>query len=175
MSRRLFLASFAREADVLRAVRSVRGLGCRVVDVYTPYPVHGMEEAMGLPPSRLPVLCFGLGALGAASSFALQSWVMTSDWPLRIGGKPFFAWPSFVPITFELMVLFAGLGTVAALLLLRGLLPWRRPSLSLPGATDDRFVLAVDREDALFDAAALSTLCRDCGALDIDERAEAAS
>ncbi|HAZ07255.1 MAG TPA: DUF3341 domain-containing protein [Elusimicrobia bacterium] len=175
MNRRLFLASFAREADVIRAVRGIRGMGCRVVDVYTPYPVHGLDEAMGLTPSRLPVVCFGLGALGAVSAFFFQSWVATIDWPLHIGGKPLFAWPSFIPITFELMVLFAGVGTVGALLVSRGLLPWKTPLLPLPGATDDRFVVAVDREDALFDAEAITELCRGCGVLEIDARAEAAS
>ena len=172
MSRRLLAASFRREDEVLSAVRRMRKAGYSLVDVYAPYPVHGLDEALGLEASKLPILCFLLGSSGALFAFLFQAWVSTVDWPLRIGGKPFYAWPSFIPIAFEVTVLCAGLGTVAALLLYRRLFPWKRPAILLPGATDDRFVVAVDRETAGFDGAELAKLCRECGAVEINARVE---
>ena len=96
MSRRLLAASFRREDDVLAAVRRMKKAGYTVVDVYAPYPAHGLDKAMGLEPSKLPILCFILGSSGALFAFLFQAWVSTIDWPLRIGGKPFYA--AFIPI-----------------------------------------------------------------------------
>lgn len=175
MSRKVFLASFSNDHDVLRAVQDIRRAGYTVLDVHCPYPVHGLDEAMGLAPSKLPVVCFLLGTGGALFAFLFQTWVSTVDWPVRIGGKPFYAWPSFIPIAFELTVLCAGIGTVAALLLTRGLFPWKGDSPALPRVTDDRFTVVVDRGAAGFDPAHLDALCSRRGAVECDGRAEAAS
>lgn len=169
MSRRVWFASFEREENLLRAVREMRRRGYHVLDVFTPYPVHGLDEAMGLAPSRLPVACLAFGLTGALAAFLFQSWVSIKDWPTVIGGKPFWAWPSFIPITFEVTVLFAGLGSVASLLVLRGLFPGRRPRFEVKRATDDRFVVAVERADASFDEEAFAALCLSCGATDREE------
>lgn len=164
------LASFADEGAVLRAARRLREAGYRVVDAHVPYPVHGLDAELGIPPSRLPRLCFALGASGAAFAFLFQTWVSTIDWPVRIGGKPFYAWPSFIPIAFEVTVLFAGVGTVAALLLSRGLLPWRVAAADLSGTSDARFVLVVEEGTPGFDREALARLCRECGGTRVDAR-----
>lgn len=172
---RVVLASFANDADVLRAALRLKTDGYRVLDAHVPYPVHGLDRALELPPSRLPVLCFFLGAAGAVFAFAFQTWVSTIDWPVRIGGKPFYAWPSFIPIAFELTVLVAGLGTVAALLLSRGLTPWRRALPDLAGTSDARFVLVVEEGTAGYDRGELAELCRACGAVRLDARGEGGS
>jgi hypothetical protein len=172
MSRRVYFASFGREEDVVKAAREMRLRGYRLLDVFTPYPVHGLDEAMGLKASRLPIACFIFGLTGALAAFLFQSWVSASDWPMVIGGKPFWVWPSFIPVTFELTVLFAGLGSVASLFFLRKLFPWRKPRFEMKRATDDRFVAAVERADASFDEAAFDALCLSCGALDVEEREE---
>ncbi|MBI4376948.1 MAG: DUF3341 domain-containing protein [Elusimicrobia bacterium] len=169
---RAVLISFANEQDALRAALRLKSGGYRVLDAHVPYPVHGLDRALGLPPSRLPVLCFFLGTAGAFSAFFFQTWVSTIDWPVRIGGKPFYAWPSFIPIAFELTVLVAGLGTVGALLLSRGLLPWRQARADLAGTSDARFVLVVQEDTPGYDRHELWGLCRDCGALRLDAREE---
>lgn len=164
-----FWAAFSDEHDALRAALRLRHAGCRVLDVYGPYPIHGIEKALGLAPSRLPAVCAGLGAFGAVFAFAFQTWVSTVDWPVRIGGKPFYAWPSFLPIAFELMVLLAGVGTVLALLVTRRLLPWRTDPPAFSRVTDDRFVVAVDRRAPGFDPEESARLCRRCGAVELSD------
>lgn len=166
---RVVLASFSNEGDVLRAAVRLKTDGYRVLDAHVPYPVHGLDHALDLPPSRLPVLCFFLGAGGAVFAFAFQTWVSTIDWPVRIGGKPFYAWPSFIPIAFELTVLVAGLGTVAALLLSRGLLPWSKADPALEGTADARFVIVVEEGTPGYDRKELAALCQAYGAVGVAE------
>jgi hypothetical protein len=134
------IAVFDNETDLLAATRATRDAGCEIVDVFTPYAVHGLDEAMGLRPSRLGWVCFLAGAAGAALALWAQYWTSAVDWPLNVGGKPFNSLPAFVPVIFELCVLFAALGVVLALLVRCGLRPGRRAVVP-PGVTDDRFVL----------------------------------
>src|SRR6516165_10545835 len=138
--RRVLVGDFARAEYLLGAARAAREHGLRIADAYTPYPVHGLAGAMGLRPSRLPWLCFGLAVVGATSKLAFQFWAMAVDWPVNVGGKPWNSFPAYVPVTFEVMVLLAGLGVVLAFLLRCGLLPGRRATPVFPGVTDDTFV-----------------------------------
>jgi len=135
------IAVFADERDLIAATRAVRERGCEVVDVYTPYAVHGLDAAMGLRPSRLSWVCFLCGALGAGLALWFQFWTSAVDWPLNVGGKPFNSLPAFVPVIFEVCVLFAGLGVVAALFVRCRLWPGRRARVPDVRATNDRFVL----------------------------------
>jgi hypothetical protein len=165
---RLFVATFAEESDVLEATREARAAGFRVQDVYTPYPVHGMDEAMGLRPSRLTFACFALGLAGAGFALWLQEWTSGIDWPLNVGGKPLSSLPAFIPVAFEMTVLLAGLGTVAALFARARLVPRPRPRFLLPGVTRDRFALALEATGATFDAEAARALAERHGALAVD-------
>jgi len=143
VSRRLLVLAFEREGDLLRAVGHARAVGHEIVEVYAPYPVHGLPEAQGLAPSRLPWVCLAGGLLGLAGGLALQAWTSAVDWPLNVGGKPFLSWPAFVPVAFELVILFAGLLTVAAFLHRERLWPGKRLAVPLPRTTDDRFALVL--------------------------------
>ncbi len=174
MSRRLFLATFEREGDALGATRAARDFGFRIVDVYTPYPVHGMEEAMALAPSKLPWVCFALGALGASLKVWFEYWTTWIDWPLNVGGKPWDSLPAFVPVTFEVMVLLAGVSTVIAFLIVCRLFPGRKPVLPAPRVTDDHFLLVLEETDAAFDARKVTRLFREFNALSVEERVEEA-
>jgi hypothetical protein len=148
---KLFVAWFEEEEHILDATKAARAAGCTIHDVYTPYAVHGLDEAMGLRPSRLTWACFGFGATGLTLALLFQSWTSAVDWPLNVGGKPAASIPAFVPVAFELTVLLAALGTVAALFLRAGL----RPRLATPDVlsrvTDDRFALALRTEDTSYD------------------------
>jgi len=158
--RPLFLGVFAHEADVVAAAREARVAGYRIHDAFTPYAVHGLAEAMDLRPTRLPLVCFACAVTGLAAAGYGQYWMSAVDWPLNVGGKPFNSLPAFLPAMFEVMVLLAGLGTVAALLLRSGLLPGREAWLAHERATDDRFVLAVEADAAGFDPRNLAELWR---------------
>ncbi|MFN8010913.1 MAG: quinol:electron acceptor oxidoreductase subunit ActD [Holophagaceae bacterium] len=137
----LLRSDFADPEELLKAVRKLRSLGVPVLETYTPFPIHGMDEALSERPSRLPWVTGLLGLLGCSGAVALQVWTSVVDYPLVIGGKPLASIPAFLPVMFESTVLIAGLGTVATLFALTKL----RPRLTIPdlhlGANDDRFIL----------------------------------
>jgi len=172
MSRRLFVAYFKGEQDILGATRAARSAGHEILDVYTPYAVHGLDKAMGLKPSRLPWVCLVFGLLGATAKLWFQIWTSAFNWPVNIGGKPLASIPAFVPVTFEITVLFAGLGTVGAFLLVSRLRPGRKPPVSYDRATNDRFVLVLVEGDASFDLQKTIELCKEHGCLNVEERLE---
>ena len=111
--------------------------------MFGPFAAHGVAHALGLRPTRLPWVCFLLGLSGAVTMGAFQYWATAVSWPINVGGKPWNSWPAFVPVTFEMMVLCAGVGTVAAFIWAAGLRPGRRPMLADPRVTDDRFALVI--------------------------------
>jgi hypothetical protein len=172
MSRRVLLGIFAREEDVLEATRATRTNGLKILDVYAPYAVHGLDVAMGLRRSRLPWVCFLAAAVGAALKLWFEFWTTMVDWPVNVGGKPWNSLPAFVPVTFEVMVLSAGVTTVLAFLLISRLWPGKRAVIPAPGATDDRFVLAVEETDAAFDPARVRALFERFNAVSVEERVE---
>ena len=138
---------FDDEVPLLRAVKKLRESNVIIADVLSPFPVHGIDEALSMKRTRIPVGGFIFGALGALLAFGFQAWVFTVSYPLIIGGKPYFAAPSFIPITFELTVLFSGLSMAAALLIRSRLKPDIRFVSIEKRITDDRFVILVEATD----------------------------
>jgi hypothetical protein len=167
---RFVVASFGRAEDLLQAARAVRSSGWRVRDACTPYAVHGLAEALGLKRSRLPLACLVFGLCGVALALGFQYWAYGWDWPLNVGGRPWNALPAFVPVTFEMMVLFAGLGLVLTWLIVCRLYPGKTPVPLVPQASDDRFALVVEEAGGPADPAALRQLLGDCRAVSIEER-----
>jgi hypothetical protein len=155
VSRPTIYAPFDNEDDLLAAVREARSRGVPIADVYTPCPVHGLSEAMGLPPSRLSWVTFISGVAGVVGITAFIYWTTAITWPLNIGGKPWNSLPAFMPPIFETMVLAAALTTVAAFFVVARMIPGREPSPFVEGATDDRFVLALEAGGDLASAAAV--------------------
>jgi hypothetical protein len=174
MSRRIVLGVFEGEAELLAATQQARQAGLTIVDAFTPYPVHGLDRAMGLRASRLPWLCFVAALVGAALKLWFEFWTMTVDWPVNVGGKPWNSLPAFVPVTFEVMVLAAGLSTVFAFFLLSRLRPGRRPIQVHDRVTDDRFVLVLEETNAQFDLPSIRRMLQQQGALEVEERLEEA-
>lgn len=172
MSRRVLLGVFEDEHDILGATNAAREKGLKIVDVYAPYAVHGLDKAMGLQPSRLPVVCLVLGLLGAAFKVWFEFWTTASAWPINVGGKPWDSLPAFVPVTFEVMVLFAGVSTVIAFLFVCRLIPGRKAVLPDRGVTDNRFVLVLEETDAAFDVPKVRQLLTGFNALRTEERVE---
>lgn len=170
MSRRILLAAFREEDDLLSAVRAVRSRGATIVDVYSPYAIHGLDDALGWRPSRLTWACGLCGAAGALFMLWFQFWTSAADWPLNIGGKPFNSLPAFVPVIFEAMVLCGAVGTVLAFFAVARLRPGKRAELIRPQVTDDRFALLIEQTDATFDAPQMSALLEAHLAEQIEER-----
>lgn len=153
MSERVFVAWFDDEHEVLDATRDAREAGFSIHDVYTPFAVHGMDEAMGLRPSRLTWVCFLAGVVGLSSGLGLEYYASAVSWPINVGGKPFNSFPAFIPVAFEVTVLFAALFTVAALFVRLRLRPHLDAGDVLARVTDDRFALCLRVADQRFSEA----------------------
>lgn len=167
MRQRLFIAWFDDEHAVLEATAEARRAGLAIHDVYTPYAVHGMDEAMGLRRSRLTWVCFLAGAAGLAFGLWFQYWTSVKSWPMNVGGKPFNSLPAFIPVTFELTVLSAALVTVAALFIRTRLVPRATPGDVLARVTDDRFALALVTADSRWSEVKAQNICSHHGAVEI--------
>jgi hypothetical protein len=166
-SRHFLVATFANEDALRDAARELRNRGLRIHDVYTPYPVHGMDELMGLGHSRLPIVTLVGGLAGGAAAVAMQFYMAVFDWPLNVGGKPPNSTLAFVPITFELTVLGAGLVTAAAFLARSRLAPGARAGQFADGTTEDVFALVLRVRDATFDAHEVRHLLLESGAAEV--------
>lgn len=170
MSQFQLLGIFDNESSLVGAIHAARERRLRIVEVYAPYAVHGLDRVLGLKRSRLSWVCLIAGALGAVLKLWFEIWTAAIDWPVDVGGKPWNSLPAFVPITFEVMVLFAGLGTVGAFLLVSRLWPGKQPKLIAPGVTDDRFALLIEETDAAFDVGQVRNLLKRNGAVEVIER-----
>ncbi len=168
MNRRLH-AVFQREEEIIAVTQSCRDRGYEIIDVHAPYPVHGLERAMGLKPSRIPFACLAFAILGAGLMFWFQVWASAVDWPANIGGKPLNSAPAFVPVTFETAVLLAGIGTIFVLLARSRLFPGKRPAMSDQRLTDDHFLLAIRQTDADIHPDMAKELFRQHGAIEVHE------
>lgn len=156
--------------ELLRAAAKVRDAGYKRWDCHTPYPVHGLDRAMGLERSPLGVLCLASGFVGAGLAMWLQWWTSAVDYPVRIGGKPLFSWPAFVPITFELFVLFASLATFGGMIALCRLGRWHSPlhdSGIMEEVTTHRFGVVLDASDPLFEEGKAKALLQEAGCRDV--------
>jgi hypothetical protein len=165
------LAQFATAGDLYHACERVRDEGFTRWDAHTPFPVHGLDKAMGLRRSPLPWIVLAMGLTGLAAGFGLQVWVHSVAYPLVISGKPFFAWPAFVPVAFEVGVLFAALGAVFGMLGLNRLPMHHHPlfqSKVFERVTDDTFFISIESWDPRFDASATPKLLESLGARSVE-------
>jgi len=135
---------FEEEATLFSAVKRVRKSGYKLHDVYTPFPIHGLDREMGLRDTSIHTAGFIYAITGTTVAFSFITWVFTSDWPLNIGGKPHFALPAWIPIMFETTVLFSAVGMVITFCYLCQLAPFVRKHHFHPRATDDKFVMVID-------------------------------
>jgi Protein of unknown function (DUF3341) len=135
---------FDDEATLFAAVKNVRKKGYKIHDVYTPFPIHGLDKVMGLRDTSLHTAGFIYAITGTATALSFISWVFTRDWPLNIGGKPHFALPAWIPIIFELTVLFAAVGMVLTFCYLCQMAPFVKKHHFHLRATDDLFVMVIE-------------------------------
>lgn len=148
------IAEFENPGDLVAAAREARAAGYRKMDAYTPFPIEELNEALGLGRTWVPVIVLIGGLAGAALGYGMQYYLSAIDYPLNIGGRPLHSWPAFIPVTFELTVLVAGLSAVLGMLALNGLPMPYHPVFNVPRfalATRDRFFLCIEATDAKFD------------------------
>lgn len=150
----LYLAEFETSAHVVRAAEKVRDAGYEHWDVHTPFPIHGMDKAMGLGQSHLGWICLIAGFVGLLGGFTMMYWMNGIDYPIIVGGKPPEAIPSMVPILFECTVLLTGFAAVFGMLGLNKLPRHHHPifySERFERCSDDRFFISIEAADSKFD------------------------
>jgi hypothetical protein len=150
------MAEFETPAELLAATRRAYTEGYRRMDAYSPFPVHGLDKALGLGKDRVALVCLVGGILGGLGAYGLQWWINSVAYPLNVGGRPFHSWPSFIIVTFEMTVLFAGIAAFVGMLAMNGLPMPNHPVFNVDrfaGASRDRFFLCIEADDPRFDPA----------------------
>lgn len=149
--KRFAVGCYDDEEVLFPAVKKVRNSGYKLHDVYTPFPVHGLDQALGLKDTDLHVAGFIYGIAGTSTAVGFMTWIFTADWPINFGGKPNWSLPAFIPITFELTVLFAAVGMVLTFCYLNQIMPGVKKHVFHPRQTDDLFVVAIELNDHVTD------------------------
>ena len=144
MNRNIVYGLYDDEEQLLAAVKEANADHLDIWDVFSPFPVHGLDPLLGLSESRLHIGGFVFGALGTLTAFLGMTWIFTRDWPQIFGGKPYWPVPSFIPITFELTVLFAAIGMVVTFYIVNGQGPGVNNPILDTRITDDKFCIAFD-------------------------------
>lgn len=145
--KKFVVGAFTEEQRLFAAVKAIRKEGYKIYDVYTPMPIHGLDKAIGLRETSLHTAGFIYGITGTTTALSGIGWVFTSDWPLNFGGKPHFSLPAWIPITFELTVLFAAVGMVLTFCYLCQMAPFVKKHHFNLRSTDDLFVMVIECTD----------------------------
>jgi hypothetical protein len=165
------LGVYDDEDEVLHAVSAVKSKGIKIEDVYTPFPIHGLDKAVGHERTRLPIAAFMFGTLGMVCTFALISYTMVFDWPMIIGGKDFFSLPNWIPIAFEGTVLFTAFGLVSTFCISNKLYPGNKAEPLDLRITDDKFVMAIDVDkNKKVSAADIKKALKESGAIEVNTK-----
>lgn len=156
--------------QVINAAKFIIKSGVRIHEVYTPFPIHGMEDVLGYKKTRLPVVAFLFGAAGTILALFMQVWMLGIDWPMIIGGKNYASLPPFIPVTFELTVLLSALGMVGTFMVISDLKPYKKVRLMDVRITDDKHVIAIDLAANSMEAKKIESVLKDSGAEEINEK-----
>lgn len=166
------MAEFDSPDALLAAAERAYQKGYRKMDAYSPFPIEGLDRAIGFSKTQLPKLVFAGGFFGALGGYGLQYFASVIDYPINIGGRPFHSWPSFIPVTFECAVLAAALFAVLGMFALNGLPQPYHPVFNVERfqmASKDRFFLCIERRDPLYDRDKTARDLTDWHAKDVSE------
>ena len=167
------MAEFPDATSLVEAAKRTQAAGYRKTDAYSPFPIHELFEALEVEDRRIPMIVLIAGIVGCIAGFGLCYWVSTIAYPLNIGGRPFNSWPSFIPVTFEVTILFASFGAVLGWILLSGLpLPYH-PVFNVERfvavGSESGFFLTIESDDPKFDRQQTVHFLKDLGASEINE------
>jgi len=167
-----FVTGVYEDEDVLLdAITQVKSSGIKIHEVYSPYPVHGIDDYLGYKRSKLPIAAFLFGVLGTTLALTMQYYMMAFDWPMIIGGKDYGAFPDFIPVTFELTVLLASFGMVGVFMVSTNLKPWAQPRIFDLRITDDKHVMAIDiANNSAIELAKIEEILKSSGASEVNKK-----
>ncbi|RDC61554.1 DUF3341 domain-containing protein [Adhaeribacter pallidiroseus] len=169
-NKKFILGVFEDEEVLLHAIENIRCAGTKIYEVFSPFPVHGIDDVLGIKRSRLPIAAFLYGCGGLAFALWMQIYMMGFDWPMIIGGKPHIALPSFIPVSFELTVFCTAHGMVITFLIVCGLYPRMKVPVLDVRSTDDKFVMAIEVKDGVTDINKVNDLLRSNGAIEVNQK-----
>ena len=161
---------FGDDDVVKKAVTTVRESGVKIEEVFTPFPIHGLEDVLGYNRSRLPIIAFLFAMTGMSLAIIMQVSMLVIDWPMVIGGKPNFAYPDFVPITFELSILLAAFGMVGTFFVRSDLKPYKAPRIFDLRSTDDKHIMAIDLDRNSKSVEEIESLLKEAGAEEVNSK-----
>ena len=165
-----FLIGIYENEDILiNAIKTIRKNKIKIYEVFTPFPIHGIDDVLGYRRSKLPVAAFCFGLLGATFGLLMQSYMLGIDWPMNIGGKNFIPLPAFIPITFECTILFASLGMVGTFLVISDLKPYAKPKIFDSRSTDDKLVVVINLSENS-SSKDISSILVNTGALEVNKK-----
>jgi hypothetical protein len=169
-SEKYLIGIFDDEDVLLQGVGGIRQKGVKIHEVYSPFPVHGLDEALGYKRSRLPIAAFLFGLTGTILALVMQIWMLGFDWPMIIGGKNFVSLPPFIPVTFELTVLLSSLGMVATFFVVSDMKPYKTPRCYDIRSTDDKHVMAVNLASNKLSKEEITQILKANGASEVNEK-----
>jgi hypothetical protein len=166
------MAEYSEAETLIAGIRKIRGQGYTKIEAYTPFPIEGLTEELGQPKTKIQWMILGGAIAGCVGGFGLQAWTTTMGYPLNYGGRPFFSWPAYIPVTFELTVLAAAFTAVIGMIVLNGLPQPYHPVFNVrefDAASKDKFFLVVEAEDPKFNVDAVKTALKGSGASSVHE------
>lgn len=168
MTKKYLLGIFDDEHNLIHAAKELNHKNISIYDIYTPFPVHGLDQLLKINRTKLPYVTFLAGLLGLTIALLFQYWVSVIDWPLNIGGKAFNSFAAFVPVAFEITILFGALITVAFFLIKSKLIPCFEGKVIHPQASQDRFIIALEFNDASLDFNMMKKELLESGACEVE-------
>jgi len=169
-NRKFVLGVYSDEDVLLDAIKKVRSSGIKIHEVFSPFPVHGIDDVLGYKRSNLSIAAFVFGLTGTILALTMQIGMMAVDWPMIIGGKDFLPFPTFIPVTFELTVLLAAFGMVGTFFVASNLKPWAKPRIFDLRITDDKHIMAVDLERNKMSEADIKSALISSGAEEVNNK-----
>ncbi|MEP1032159.1 DUF3341 domain-containing protein [Ekhidna sp.] len=164
------LGVYDDEDVLMEAITTVRESGVKIEEVYSPFPVHGIEDVLGYKRSWLSIAAFMFGVTGTTLALTMMVGMMGVDWPMIIGGKDYIPIPSFIPVTFEMTVLLASFGMVGTFFVISNLKPWGKPRIYDIRITDDKHVMAIDLDSNKQSEADIKKVLQGSGATEVNNK-----
>ena len=171
MADKVIYAMYDDDDTTKDAAKLLVGKGVHVSEVYSPFPIHGMDDAMGLKRSKLGYVIGAMGLTGALFGFGLQTWIHSIEYPMNISGKPFFAYPAYAIITFELMVLFSAFGAVFGMMYFNRIPRFHHPvfySDKFSRVTSDAFYVSIEISDPKYNEEEVKSFLKQIGGTEIE-------
>ncbi len=170
LGKKYLVGVFDDEQVLMKGLKQVIEKEVKVYEAYTPFPVHGLEDVLGYKRSKLPIAAFLFAITGTTLALSFQMFAMTKDWPMIIGGKPFAAFPDFVPVTFEFSILLGALGMVATFFVKSDLKPHKKIRVFDKRSTDDKHIVAIDLANNSLSSDEIETILKEAGASEVNTK-----